>query len=217
MEKELNERKQLEIEKRKLLRELRELQNEGAIPEDEESSTIMELESENLEKFEKLQPESPQKLIKSEPEDIDFGLRTPEDSNRMLTEEDNVEEMSLRKGEKKSRRKWTKEKKTESRIKEGEVPVPSRKASDNLKSSPTRIQGYRTPAKEGSAIVLKSLASDAKGTLKKNKWAQKKIEEREDEDDWLNIVKERMPIDILVQICVANVIEEQTRLVIYSL
>ena len=81
----------------------------------------------------------------------------------------------------------------------------------NLLGSPPRIRGYKTPAKEGSAIVIRSLASDAKAS--KNRWLQKKIEEKEQGDDWLSIVKERMPIDILVQICVANVIEEQTRLV----
>ncbi len=222
MEKELNERKQLEKEKRRLLRELRAIQNETAIPEDDDyesdfgQPTIMEVEAENQENFDNLRPaatistESPQKLTKasSEPEQSELTLRTPEASQKMIVEEDGFlegeEEGSMKK---KARRKWTKEKpKEESK----EVSI-QQVENTNLLGSPPRIRGYKTPAKEGSAIVIRSLASDAKAS--KNRWLQKKIEEKEQGDDWLSIVKERMPIDILVQICVANVIEEQTRLV----
>lgn len=211
----MNERKQLEQEKRRLLRELRAIQNQTTIPEDDDyesdlgQPTIMEVEGENQENFGNLQPasvntESPQKLTKasSEPEESELTMRTPDVSQKMMVEEEGEEE-SMRK---KARRKWTKEKKEE--FKE---EVASQVENGNLMGSPPRIKGYRTPAKEGNAIVVRSLTSDVK--VSKNKWLQKKIEEKEQEDDLLNIVKERMPIDILVQICVANVIEEQTRLV----
>ena len=102
MEKELNERKQLEKEKRRLLRELRAIQNETTIPEDDDyesdfgQPTIMEVEAENQENFDNLRPaatistESPQKLTKasSEPEQSELTLRTPEVSQKMIVEED---------------------------------------------------------------------------------------------------------------------------------
>ncbi len=70
--------------------------------------------------------------------------------------------------------------------------------------SPSRIQGYKTPTKPGNQEKVESERKE-----RKKKW---QIEDNE-EDEIFNIVQEKMPIDILVQICVANVIEEQNRLV----
>ena len=212
MEKELNLKKQLEREKRKLLRELRKIQNDGVLPEEDQGlndSIAMELENEALDNLRN--PESPRQYenIPSNKLEVEEEVTTPKSSKRMMVEDEdalssekNAPVESLRR----TRKKWKQNGSIEENT-NGEIAI------SNMRS-PSRIKGYRTPGKEDNGLVMRRFNTD-KQTAHRNRWTQKKNKIKEEEDDLLTIVRERMPIDILVQICVANVIEEQTRLVIH--
>jgi len=197
-------RKQLEIEKKRLLKELREIQNDGAISEPESDAdklNLMELENINLEN-----PHSPERLYKDTGDKIEEEIKTPEQTTAMILEEEGgqpIERDVLVKPERIMRKRWNEEAKEENK---------PRSSTANGFISPQRIKGYQTPAKEANILNVNTQSSETK-LRKRNKWQQKVGGENDDENDIFNIVKERMPIDILIQICIVNVIEEQNRLV----
>ena len=174
---------------------MRQIQNEETISEEEGA---MELEDQELEN-----PYSPERLYKDENHKIEEEISTPKQSTAMILEEEGGKsiEPNISKSGKITRKKWNEETKVEENIPKKET---------NSFTSPNRIQGYQTPAKEANKTNINNIHSDV-GLRKRNKWH--KIGGESEEDDIFNIVKERMPIDILVQICIGNVIEEQNRLV----
>lgn len=203
----------MEKEKKKLLRELRKIQNDGVLPEDDRDlndSMTMELENDAINAIRN--PESPRQYenIPSEKIEVEVeGVTTPKSSKKMIVEDEDAlssEKDVPIKSLRRTRKKWRENGTTEENM-NGEI------AMSNMRS-PSRIKGYRTPGKEEVGIIMKRFNTDNQ-TAQRNRWTQKKNEIKEEEDDLLTVMRERMPIDILVQICVANVIEEQTRLVTY--
>ena len=206
-----------------MLKELRAIQTTGAILEQDEKVSEkgedqhveMDLEGINSFNFPSIQRAD---SIAFERTEVQDQFNTPRASRFLEEGSIKTHENGTIRTDKRSRRKWKDGANLELRFREDEG---SQATTLNNRESPPRIKGYRTPMKEENFVLLKG-TSQVKSQIRKSKWLERRIDAREDEeqyqeeeeeDNMFKLVNERMPIDILVQICVANVIEEQTRLV----